>query len=184
MSKFIIGIDETEDYYTIEDYYDCMFYDTELTKEDFINEYEDSNEFYEWMQYSSNDYIQEQFEEVKKEADKILEQKQFVKVEGMNRRWNGSREIDQIIEETNLDDIISEHIEIDRLAVNVYNDRVEVSNYHHDGCNSYTFIPFSYEDLTKKELLSLIDKEHYEWYEEKLYKANKSDLVDYLSNNI
>lgn len=184
MSEFIIGISEMEDYFTIEDYYDFMFYDTELTKEDFIKKYDNSFEFYEWVQDSEIDYFQCVFPEVKKEADKILEQKQFVKVQGMNRRWNGSREVDQILKETNLDDIISEYIKIDRLAVNVYEDRVELFNYHHDGCNSYTFTPFSYDDLTKTELLNMIDKEDYEWYCDKLYKATKSDLVEYLNDNI
>lgn len=184
MSKLITSIDETEDCFTIEDYYDFMFYDTELSKEDFIIKYENSNEFYSWLEIQSYDYYQERFIEVTQEANIILEQKQFVKVQGMNTRWNGSREVDQIIEETNLDDIIEKHISVDRLAVNVYTDKVELFNYHHDGCNSYTFTPFSYDDLTKKELLSMIDKEDYEWYDDKLYKATKSNLVDYLSNNI
>ena len=184
MSKFIIGIDETEDSFIIEDYYDFMYSDTELSKEEFIIEYDNSNEFYNWLEIQTSTYSQEWFEEVAQEANKILEQKQFVKVDGTNRRWNGTREVDQILKETNIDDIISEYIKIDRLAVNVYEDRVELFNYHHDGCNSYTFTPFSYDDLTKKELLSMIDKEDYEWYDDKLYKATKSDLVDYLSNNI
>ena len=70
------------------------------------------------------------------------------------------------------------------VKVEVYPDRVEFENCHHDGTNYYTFEPFSFGDLTKAELLSKIDKEHYEWYGDKLYRARKDDLINYLNDNV
>lgn len=174
--------------YTIEDFYkyclDNGSIEEDLTKEAFIKKFEDSNEFYEWCndmwEYTWEDY----YNDVSYEADKILGSKDFVKVSGSMGLWNGRKNVDRIIRETSLDEIISKYINVDTLEVEVYIDKVEVSNIHHDGTNYYEFTPFSYGDLKKSELLEMVDKEGYEWYGDKLYKATKQDLINYLQDNL
>ena len=171
---------------TIEDYYEYKLEndeDFEMSKEEFIEKYNDSNEFYDWLEdewvYSWEDY----FHDVCYEADKIFS-KNLVKVVGGVQRWNGSREVDTIISETTLKDIIAKWINVDMLEVEVYSDKVVLRNIHHDGTNYYELFPFDFGELTKKELLARVDKEHYEWYGDKLYKATKDDLINYLNDNL
>lgn len=173
--------------YTIEDYYEyCLDNDDieeGMTKEEFIIKFEDSNEFWEWTNYEWECCWEDYLNDVCYEADKILEIKDFVKVSGSMGLWYGRRGVDKIVRETSLRDIISKYINPDMIEIDVYQDRVEVKNIHHDGTNYYEFTPFSFNDLTKSELLKLIDKEDFEYQTDiKLYKATKQDLVDYLSN--
>ena len=184
MSELISKYDgyNTDEHYTIEDFYNMKIEneETTLSKEEFIKEYEYSDEF-ECEVYS---YLAEAWEDVKHTADIVLDSKDHVSIEGTNRGWRGAREFDTIIKEKTLEAIIKGHINPDRLIVGVYEDRVEISNVHHDGTNSYTLKPFSFEDLTKKELLERVDKEAYEWYGDKLYKATKDDLINYIEENL
>lgn len=155
-----------------------------MTKQEFVELYEDSTQFYEWESDMWDCIWEDLYNDVCYEADKILGMKDYVKVEGFSQRWNGSRSIRQIIRETELEDIIKKYLNPDMLEVDVYEDRVEIRNIHHDGTNRYTLTPFSYGDLKKSELLALVDKESYEWYGDKLYKATKDDLINYLNDNL
>ena len=110
--------------------------------------------------------------------------KDYVKVEGFSQRWDGSRSVGQIIRETELEDIIKNYVNPDMIEIDVYEDRVELINIHHDGTNGYTLTAFSYGDLKKSELLALVDRVSYEWYGDKLYKATKDDLINYLNENL
>ena len=89
-----------------------------------------------------------------------------------------------MIRETELNDIVENSVNTAMIEIDVYEDRVELRNIHHDGTNCYTLTPFSYNDLKKYELLELVDKESYEWYGDKLYKATKDDLINYLNENL
>lgn len=155
-----------------------------MTKQEFVELYEDSTQFYEWESDMWDCIWKELFDDACYEADKILGMKDYVKVEGFSQRWNGSRSVGQIIRETELEDIIKKYLNPDMLEIDVYEDRVEIRNIHHDGTNRYTLTPFSYGDLKKSELLALVDKESYEWYGDKLYKATKDDLINYLNDNL
>lgn len=155
-----------------------------MTKQEFVELYEDSTQFYEWESDMWDCIWKELFDDACYEADKILGMKDYVKVEGFSQRWNGSRSVGQIIRETELEDIIKKYLNPDMLEIDVYEDRVEIRNIHHDGTNRYTLTPFSYRDLKKSELLALVDKESYEWYGDKLYKATKDDLINYLNDNL
>ena len=155
-----------------------------MTKQEFVELYEDSTQFYEWESDMWDCIWKELFDDACYEADKILGMKDYVKVEGFSQRWNGSRSVGQIIRETELEDIIKKYLNPDMLEIDVYEDRVEIRNIHHDGTNCYTLTPFSYGDLKKSELLALVDKESYEWYGDKLYKATKDDLINYLNDNL
>lgn len=173
--------------YTIEEFYEyCMENDDEFTytKEEFIKKFEDSQDFYDWT-YDTWDWVwKDYYDDCVHEANKILKSKDYVKVTGSLGLWNGRKYVDRIITETDLGDIISTYLKPDGLEITVYEDRVELSNCHHDGTNYYEFYPFSYNDLTKKELLELVNKDSYEWYGDKLYKATKDDLVNYLNDNM
>ena len=153
-----------------------------MTKQEFVELYENSTQFYE-SAYSQSS-CSPIYDDVCYEADKILGMKDFVKVEGFSQRWNGSRSVGQIIRETELEDIIKNYLNPDMLEIDVYEDRVEIRNIHHDGTNCYTLTAFSYGDLKKSELLEFVDKENYEWYGDKLYKATKDDLINYLNDNL
>ena len=155
-----------------------------MTKQEFVELYEDSTQFYEWESDMWDCIWKELFDDACYEANKILGMKDYVKVEGFSQRWNGSRSVGQIIRETELEDIIKNYLNPDMLEIDVYEDRVEIRNIHHDGTNRYTLTPFSYRDLKKSELLALVDKESYEWYGDKLYKATKDDLINYLNDNL
>ena len=174
-------------------YEDCVSNDSELiykedeeimTLQEFSELYKDSNEFYEWEAGMWDCIWEELHNDACYEADKILGMKDYVKVEGFSQRWNGSRSVGQIIRETKLEDIIKNYVNPDMIEIDVYEDRVELRNIHHDGTNCYTLTPFSYNDLKKYELLELVDKESYEWYGDKLYKATKDDLINYLNENL
>lgn len=174
--------------YAIEDYYQfCLKNDEEFsyTKEEFISKFEQSDPFYQWLEDEWQDLWEMYFDDTCYEADKILGSKKFVKVEGYQQGRNENQEVLRILQETELEEIISKYINADMLEVDVYEDCVEVRNIHHDGTNHYTFVPFNFEDLIKSELLNMIkDKEAYfDWYGDKLYKANNADLVSYLENN-
>lgn len=155
-----------------------------ITLQEFSELYKDSNEFYEWEADMWDCIWEDLYNDACYEADKILGKKDYVKVGGFSQRWNGSREVDRIIRETELEDIIKNYLNPDMLEIDVYEDRVELRNIHHDGTNCYTLTPFSYGDLKKSELLELVDKENYEWYGDKLYKATKEDLINYLNDNL
>ena len=155
-----------------------------MTKQEFVELYEDSTQFYEWESDMWDCIWEDLYDDVCYEADKILGMKDFVKVEGFSQRWNGSRSVGQIIRETELEDIIKKYLNPDMLEIDVYEDRIEIRNIHHDGTNCYTLTAFSYVDLKKSELLTLVDKESYEWYGDKLYKATKDDLINYLNDNL
>lgn len=170
------------DSYTIEAFWEDK--ETDLSKEDFIDKYEYSDEYYDAVCNYLNYTWEEVWNYTVEEADKILDSKYYVSVDGRNRGWRGTQEVDLVIKETTLDAIISKYMEPDKLIVEVYPDRVEVQNIHHDGTNSYIFKPFDYSDLTKKELLQRVDKEGYEWYGDKLYKATKDDLINYIEDNL
>ena len=177
--------DDWSENLTIEDFYEYCLNDNDdfsYSKEDFIKKFEQSNEFYEWASNEWYHMSQWMYEDCEYEANKILGSKSYVKVVGSMGLWNGTRYVDRIILETELTEIIDKYINTDTLIIEVYNDRVELCNIHHDGRNSYTFTPFSFSDLTKKELLEQVDKEEYEWYGDKLYKATKDDLVNHLED--
>ena len=174
-------------------YEDCVSNDSELiykedeeimTLQEFSELYKDSNEFYEWEADMWDCIWKDLKNDACYEANEILGMKDYVKVEGFSQRWIGSREVDRIIRETELEDIIKNYLNPDMLEIDIYEDRVELRNIHHDGTNSYTLTPFSYNDLKKYELLELVDKENYEWYGDKLYKATKDDLINYLNENL
>ena len=174
-------------------YEDCVSNDSELiykedeeimTLQEFSELYEDSNEFYEWEADTWDCIWKDLLNDACYEADKILGMKDYVKVEGFSQCWNGSRSVGQIIRETELNDIIENYVNPDMIEIDVYEDRVELRNIHHDGTNCYTLTAFSYGDLKKYELLELVEKESYEWYGDKLYKATKDDLINYLNENL
>ncbi len=135
------------------------------------------------------DLAQEDYNYVEEKANNLLDSQTnyYVKVVGTIRRWNGNREIETIISETKLQDIISKYLEPDRLSIYVYEDRVELSNSHHDGTNSYIFYPFSFNSLTKKELFDLMnvyDMDNIcDYYNKPLSRLLKQDIVEFVENN-
>ena len=171
--------------------YDRTGYDIETMYENCVNNqseliYKEDDEIMTLQEFSDTwDCIWEDlYNDACYEADKILGMKDYVKVEGFSQRWNGSRSVGQIIRETELEDIIKNYVNPDMIEIDVHEDRVELRNIHHDGTNCYTLTAFSYGDLKKSELLALVDKESYEWYGDKLYKATKDDLINYLNDNL
>ena len=128
------------------------------------------------------------WEDIISDANKVLNKKQFVQVEGSMGLWNGSVDIFQIIEENNLQDIISNYINPDRLEVEVYNDKVILRNIHHDGTNYYELIPFDFNDFTIRELKEFFDEYDIEDFNKEDYKysfshALKKDLIDFVQFN-
>lgn len=141
--------------YNISDFYDyCLDNELEdleegMTKEEFCEKFANSDRFYEWESDLWECMWEEYFNDTCYEADKILGSKSFVRVSGSAGLWNGRRYVDKIIRETNLQDILRNYMNIDTLEVDVFEDRVEITNIHHDGTNHYTLTPFSYADLKK-----------------------------------
>lgn len=182
---------DVDDFYkwVIEDDFNDDFYEDhglikgELTKEEFIEKFEYSSTLSDWIEERVMDEDSTMWDYVSEEADSVLGKHSLVKVEGFNQRWNGKGVVDQIISENDLKSIMEKYINPDTIEVEVYKDRVELSNSHHDGTNQYTLTPFAWDELTKDELLKYIDKDDYEYNGEKLYKANKDDLINYLNDN-
>jgi hypothetical protein len=139
------------------------------------------------------DLIDELFEVFVYEADKILDtnSNHYVEVNGEINTWNKSCEIESnIISETTIENIISTHIrDIDYIRGKVYENRVEIDIIHHDGTNHYTFAPFRFEQLTIKELKSIIERNYSaemfndDGYEKPFSRALKSDLIECIENN-
>jgi len=154
----------------------------------YITKDEDGNELQEKDYYYDEVLDNMLWDDAVYEANKILGLKDYVEVSGTIRRWNGDREVRRIIPENTIDDIISKYIEPDKLFMEVYNDKVEFINCHHDGTNSYTLIPFNVEDFTIKELKSLFDKydiEDFNDYSDEFHsfsQARKYELVEYVEN--
>ena len=167
-----------EDFYSYE--VDCNEY--EGTLEQFKADYTDED-FYSWDENMWEHTWEDAFDYVCEEADKVIGTLDYVSVDGIANRWNGAREVDTHVQELELVDIIKTYINVDTLEIDVYTDRVEVRNIHHDGTNYYTLTPFSFCQKTKAQLLDLIDKDEFEWYGDKLYKAKKQDLIDHLEEN-
>ena len=125
------------------------------------------------------------WEYLTEEADTVLSSKSYVRVVGSTNVWNGSHLVDLIITETTLNDIISTYINIDQVNCEVYPDRVEFKNIHHDGTNSYTFYPFSFDELTIPQLKEYFDEYDIEDfnavdYLKPFHSAYKSDLIDFI----
>jgi hypothetical protein len=139
----------------------------------------------------SDDYIYDHYlaeihyQDVSEIADTVLDSKVYVHVDGFSQRWNGSSGVDMIIPETTLGDIISKYINPDRIVIEVYEDRVELSNCHHDGTNRYTFTPMDLYDLTNKELKDMIadEQDFKEYMDVSLSRATKNNLVEYIEDN-
>ena len=154
----------------------------------YITEDEDGNELQDKDYYFDNDLDRMYWDEASHEADKVLGTKDYVEVSGTIRRWNGDREIRTIIREGTIEDIISRYIDPDNISMEVYPDRVEFTNCHHDGTNSYTFIPFNVEDFTVKELKSLFDEydiDNFNNYSNEFHsfnQARKDELVEFVEN--
>jgi hypothetical protein len=147
--------------------------------------------------YDDNDYTEEEdwdiaqddWGYIESEANEILDSKDYVRVEGMTRRWNGTTSVDTIITETTIRDIIDSYIRgIDRVMCEVYEDRVEFSNCHHDGTNNYTFYPFSFYDLSRAELKERVDRDEYNYDRHKsdnyYCRATKAELVEYIEQGL
>lgn len=131
---------------------------------------------------------QEYWDMAASEAYKVLDSKNYVEVSGTIRRWNGDKCIRTIIRETSLEDIIRKYIDPDRISFEVYSDRVEFRNFHHDGMNSYIFKPFDVNDFTVEELKSLFsedDIEDFNDYSDEFHsfsRARKYELAEYADN--
>jgi len=125
------------------------------------------------------------WEDIIYDANKVLNKKQFVQLEGSMGLWNGSVDVFQIIEENNLQYIINNYINPDRLEVEVYNDKVILRNIHHDDINYYELIPFDFNDFTIRELKEFFDEYDIEDFNKEDYKysfshALKEDLIDFV----
>lgn len=180
--------------HTIEDYYDSVkhsfedeedevYVDTQkMSKEEFINKYNDSTEFDEWCESNWEDMYEELYEEVIDECNKLLSKKSYTKVDGFQQRWNGKYSGIQIIKENDIKDIIKKYLKLDILSIEVYEDSIKLTNRHHDGTNIYSFYPFEFNDFKKEELKGLINKNYFEEYsDKKLTNAAKDDLVNFLN---
>ena len=121
------------------------------------------------------------YDSCKYEADKVLSSKDYVLVEGFNQRWNGASSVDLIIGEDNLSDIFNRYMKLDTVEIEVYSNRVEVVNIHHDGRNNYTFTPINLMELSKSALLEHIDEDTYKYETNKNPKyASKEDLCNWI----
>lgn len=180
--------------HTIEDYYDSVkhsfedeedevYVDTQkMSKEEFINKYNDSTEFDEWCESNWDDMYEELYKEVTDECNKLLGKKSYTKVDGFQQRWNGKYSGIQIIKENDIKDIIKKYLKLDILSIEVYEDSIKLTNRHHDGTNVYHFYPFEFNDFKKGELKGLINKNYFEEYsDKKLTNAAKDDLVNFLN---
>ena len=133
----------------------------------------------------------ENFECAILEANTILSKKNFVRVNGSMGLWNGPVDVDQIIEETNLEDIINKYIGSyeKELEIDVYNDKVIMRIYHHDGTNYYELVPINLEDLKIKELKAFFDEYDIEefntddGYGGNFSHAKKNDLINFIEFN-
>ena len=174
---------------------DCWVYDTKVCPECGIYVYSDERdceckcELEEVEPYYDELLGEDCYYNARYEANKILDASNnfYVLVEGTTRRWNGDREVNTIIKETKLEDIINKYMEVDRLSIDVFEDKVEVENCHHDGCNSYTFRPFDFNDLTINELKQYFDKYAIQdfndyGYEKSFSNARKYDLIEFVEN--
>ena len=152
----------------------------------YITEDEDGNELQDCYYDEDLNYIL--WDEAIEAGDKILDKKHYVEVSGTTQRWNGSREVKTIIRETTLQSIIDKYINPDNVSMEVYSDRVEFTNLHHDGTNSYIFRPFNVEDFTVKELKSLFDEydiDNFNDYSDEFHsfsQARKDELVEFVEN--
>ena len=166
--KDLISIYNSDDAYITEDEDGNMLEDKDCYYDEYLN------------------YIL--WDEASHEADKVLGTKKYVEVSGTTQRWNGSREVKTIIRETTLQSIIDKYINPDNVSMEVYSDRVEFTNLHHDGTNSYIFRPFNVEDFTVKELKSLFDEydiDNFNNYSDEFHKfsqARKDELVEFVEN--
>lgn len=180
--------------HTIEDYYDSIkhsfedeedevYVDTQkMSKEEFINKYNDSTEFDEWCESNWDDMYEELYKEVTDECNKLLGKKSYTKVDGFQQRWNGNYSGIQIIKENVIKEIIKKYLKLDILSIEVYEDSIKLTNRHHDGTNVYHFYPFEFNDFKKEELKGLINKNYFEEYsDKKLTNAAKDDLVNFLN---
>lgn len=180
--------------HTIEDYYDSVkhsfedeedevYVDTQkMSKEEFINKYNDSTEFDEWCESNWDDMYEELYKEVTDECNKLLGKKSYTKVDGFQQRWNGNYSGIQIIKENVIKEIIKNYLKLDILTIEVYEDSIKLINRHHDGTNVYHFYPFEFNDFKKEELKGLINKNYFEEYsDKKLTNAAKDDLVNFLN---
>ena len=154
----------------------------------YITEDEDGNELQDKDCYYDEDLNYILWDEAIEAGDKILDKKHYVEVSETTQRWNGSREVKTIIRETTLQSIIDKYINPDNASMEVYSDRVEFTNLHHDGINSYTFRPFNVEDFTVKELKSLFDEydiDNFNDYSDEFHsfsQARKDELVEFVEN--
>lgn len=180
--------------HTIDDYYDSIkhgfedledevFVDTQnLTKEDFIKKYENSQEFEDWCESNWEDMYEELYNNVTEECDKLLSKKAYTKVDGFQQRWNGKYSGVTIIPENSIKDIIKNYMRLDILTLEVYEDSIKLINRHHDGTNIYSFYPFEFNDLKIVELKELINKNYFEEYtDKKLSNALKEDMINFLN---
>jgi hypothetical protein len=177
---------DTTEMFPVETYYEYLIEekDCELDLETFLLDY-DTTAYHDWVEgqfESAQEWI---YDDMAYEADRVLGTGDYVKVEGQGQRWNGTTEVDTLVRETTLKEILQEYMNIDYLEVEVYEDRVEVRNIHHDGTNSYTLTPFSFSSLTKKQMIGeWVNKDAYEWYGDKVYKATKDDLINFLEDEM
>ena len=109
----------------------------------------------------------------------------YVKIDGSSQRWDGTRNVDNITLHTNLEVLISNYINADRLVIEIYDDNtIEVINYHHDGTNRYSLSCFDFSSLTKKKLLCYFNEHTLDDYNDYHHKQAKYDIKDNIINFI
>ena len=94
--------------------------------------------------YNDNDFNEKSkdkehwYETICEQADKILTTERIA-LSGTIQRWNGKGNLSITIHNEPINEIIVKNIEVDKLEILVYDDKVEVYNAHHDGTNMYIF---------------------------------------------
>lgn len=94
------------------------------------------------------------------EFEKICENKDLLKIEGVNQRWDGRTDIKTFLSIQSISDLIS-HINCsscDNIEIDIFEDSCEINILHHDGVNRYRFTPIQLSSFTDIIILELAEQ--------------------------
>ncbi len=134
--------------------------------------------------YDSDDNLEDDdypYESTKKALDEDVFSEGYL-LNGLIRRWNGSKEMLPLFV-NNLEEVFNSFKDSDRITVEFDNDGFIVKNYHHDGTNTYRLTPLKWFNIREiKEKYKLLgDDEYFEKHTGKsLKKINRKNLVEFL----
>ena len=97
-------------------------------------------------------------EMVREEWNKLFENADYSMVTGTGQGWQGRREIQPTLIDNDLESFMAKVSGLDGFKFEIYNDRVEISGYHHDGTNYYVCTPFNLSMLTLEQCKKAVEE--------------------------